>query len=62
MMIECKPAMIVAELCYVLPHPLVIRLALGALDISMVSMRIAPTPAHASLRIEVRPALVSLQT
>ena len=44
MMIECKPAMIVAELRYVLPHPLVIRLTLGALEISMVpsAIRIVP--------------------
>ena len=49
--------MVVAELRYVLPHPLVIRLSLSALDISMVSVRIAPPLAHVPLRIEVRQAL-----
>ena len=54
--------MIVAELRYVLLHPLVLRLKLRALDVSMVTMRIAATPVQVSLRNEGNTTVVSLQT
>ena len=60
-MVECKPTMTVAELRYVLLHPLVLRLTPRALDVSMVTMRIAATPVQTSLRNEGNTTVVLLK-